>query len=82
MVKERLLQMDAQENGWLLDGYPRSLSQATALENLDIRPDLFIFLDVSNLSLEKYPVPLHCVLCFHQVLVDLCSPVFIENFAS
>lgn len=46
MVKERLLQRDAQENGWLLDGYPRSLSQATALENLEIRPDLFIFLDV------------------------------------
>ncbi|KAJ8625296.1 hypothetical protein MRB53_033826 [Persea americana] len=46
MVKERLLQKDARENGWLLDGYPRSLSQATALENLEIRPDLFIFLDV------------------------------------
>ena len=24
MVKERLLQPDAQEKGWLLDGYPRS----------------------------------------------------------
>ncbi|XP_077231816.1 adenosine monophosphate kinase isoform X2 [Tasmannia lanceolata] len=46
MVKERLLQEDAQENGWLLDGYPRSLSQATALENLGIRPDLFVVLDV------------------------------------
>ncbi|XP_010911823.2 adenylate kinase, chloroplastic isoform X1 [Elaeis guineensis] len=48
MVKERLLQPDAQENGWLLDGYPRSLSQATALEDLGIRPDLFILLDVSE----------------------------------
>ncbi|XP_058090173.1 adenylate kinase, chloroplastic [Magnolia sinica] len=46
MVKERLFQQDAQENGWLLDGYPRSLSQATALENLLIRPDIFLFLDV------------------------------------
>uniref|UniRef100_A0A0D6R7F0 adenylate kinase n=1 Tax=Araucaria cunninghamii TaxID=56994 RepID=A0A0D6R7F0_ARACU len=46
MVKERLAQQDAQEKGWLLDGYPRSLSQATALENLGIRPDLFLLLDV------------------------------------
>ncbi|CAN6475657.1 unnamed protein product [Victoria cruziana] len=46
MVKDRLLQHDAVENGWLLDGYPRSLSQATALEDLEIRPDIFILLDV------------------------------------
>ena len=53
MVKERLLQPDSQENGWLLDGYPRSLSQAKALEDLGIRPDLFILLDVSNSFGEK-----------------------------
>lgn len=47
MVKERLLQPDAQEKGWLLDGYPRSYSQAMALETLGIRPDIFILLDVS-----------------------------------
>lgn len=46
MVKERLLQPDAQENGWLLDGYPRSFSQAKALEDLGIRPDIFILLEV------------------------------------
>eukprot|EP01018_Ginkgo_biloba_P023852 Gb_32688 [translate_table: standard] len=48
MVKERLAQQDAQEKGWLLDGYPRSLSQAAALESLGIRPDLFIVLDVPD----------------------------------
>ncbi|KAI0511521.1 hypothetical protein KFK09_012151 [Dendrobium nobile] len=48
MVKERLLQSDAQENGWLLDGYPRSLSQAKALEDQGIRPDLFILLEVNE----------------------------------
>lgn len=48
MVKERLLQPDAQENGWLLDGYPRSYSQAMALETLEIRPDIFILLDVPD----------------------------------
>ncbi|KAE8056190.1 hypothetical protein FH972_012981 [Carpinus fangiana] len=46
MVKERLLQSDSQENGWLLDGYPRSLSQATALKELGFEPDLFILLEV------------------------------------
>ena len=48
MVKERLRQPDAQENGWLLDGYPRSYSQAMALETLEIRPDTFILLDVPD----------------------------------
>uniref|UniRef100_A0ACD5ZWB6 Uncharacterized protein n=1 Tax=Avena sativa TaxID=4498 RepID=A0ACD5ZWB6_AVESA len=48
MVKERLLQADAQEKGWLLDGYPRSYSQSMALENLGIRPDIFILLDVPD----------------------------------
>ncbi|XP_072992122.1 adenylate kinase, chloroplastic-like isoform X2 [Typha latifolia] len=48
MVKERLLQPDAEKHGWLLDGYPRSLSQAMALENLSIQPDIFIVLDVSD----------------------------------
>lgn len=54
MVKECLLQIDLQENGWLLDGYPRSLSQAKALEDLGIRADLFILLDVNeNILVER-----------------------------
>ncbi|WOL15620.1 adenylate kinase, chloroplastic [Canna indica] len=51
VVKERLSQPDAQKNGWILDGYPRSLSQANALQDLGIRPDLFILLDVPEESL-------------------------------
>ncbi|KAJ9167198.1 hypothetical protein P3X46_021865 [Hevea brasiliensis] len=46
IVKERLLKPDAQENGWLLDGYPRSMSQATALMEFDFQPDVFILLEV------------------------------------
>ncbi|XP_059631978.1 adenylate kinase, chloroplastic [Cornus florida] len=46
MVKDRLLQSDSQENGWLLDGYPRSLSQANALKEFGFQPDLFILLEV------------------------------------
>ncbi|KAJ7962420.1 adenylate kinase [Quillaja saponaria] len=48
MVKERLLKPDSKENGWLLDGYPRSSSQATALKEFGFEPDLFILLDVSE----------------------------------
>ncbi|XP_021287748.1 adenylate kinase, chloroplastic [Herrania umbratica] len=46
MVRERLLQPDSQEKGWLLDGYPRSLSQAAGLEDFGIHPDVFILLEV------------------------------------
>ncbi|ESQ32690.1 hypothetical protein EUTSA_v10004716mg [Eutrema salsugineum] len=42
MVKEAL----SKQNGWLLDGYPRSLSQATSLKRFGFEPDLFILLEV------------------------------------
>ncbi|KAK4742100.1 hypothetical protein SAY87_000101 [Trapa incisa] len=48
MVKERLSQPDSLENGWLLDGYPRSSSQAIALKEYGFQPDLFILLEVSE----------------------------------
>eukprot|EP00850_Spirogloea_muscicola_P014012 SM000098S25092 [mRNA] locus=s98:116199:121868:- [translate_table: standard] len=46
IVKDRLSRPDAQERGWLLDGYPRSASQAAALTNAGIQPELFILLEV------------------------------------
>ena len=45
MVKNRLAQSDAQSNGWLLDGYPRSASQGAALEAAGIHPELFLLLE-------------------------------------
>lgn len=45
MVEKKLT---SATNGWLLDGYPRSLSQAEALENMNIRPHLFILLEVPD----------------------------------
>ncbi|KAL6639970.1 hypothetical protein ACP70R_022280 [Stipagrostis hirtigluma subsp. patula] len=48
MVVSRLSQPDVQERGWLLDGYPRSFSQAQSLESMKIRPDIFIVLDVPD----------------------------------
>ncbi|XP_065002894.1 probable adenylate kinase 5, chloroplastic isoform X2 [Musa acuminata AAA Group] len=48
MVVSRLSQKDVREKGWLLDGYPRSSSQAGSLERMKIRPDIFIVLEVPD----------------------------------
>ncbi|XP_058206937.1 adenylate kinase 5, chloroplastic isoform X5 [Rhododendron vialii] len=48
MVTARLSQQDAKEKGWLLDGFPRSFAQAQSLEKLNIRPDIYIVLDVPD----------------------------------
>ncbi|XP_020265684.1 probable adenylate kinase 5, chloroplastic isoform X2 [Asparagus officinalis] len=48
MVISRLSREDVKEKGWLLDGYPRSFSQASSLEKLKIRPDIYILLDVPD----------------------------------
>lgn len=46
MVTARLSLQDAKEKGWLLDGYPRSSAQAESLEKLNVRPDIYVVLDV------------------------------------
>jgi adenylate kinase len=48
MVKSRLAQPDAEKNGWLLDGYPRTATQAEAIEKENIRPDVFLLINVSE----------------------------------
>ncbi|KAI9117339.1 hypothetical protein K1719_011505 [Acacia pycnantha] len=48
MVTARLSREDAKQKGWLLDGYPRSCAQAEALEQKQIRPDIYIVLDVPD----------------------------------
>ncbi|KAJ7544770.1 hypothetical protein O6H91_09G092600 [Diphasiastrum complanatum] len=48
MVTQKLAQSHAKKKGWLLDGYPRSLSQAEALQALGIKPSIFILLEVSG----------------------------------
>lgn len=51
MVKSRLTMKDCEQKGWLLDGYPRSASQATAIEKEGIRPDVFLLIDVPESAL-------------------------------
>ncbi|KAE8735432.1 putative adenylate kinase 5 [Hibiscus syriacus] len=48
MVTARLSRPDAKEKGWLLDGFPRSFAQEQSLEELNIRPDIYIVLDVPD----------------------------------
>lgn len=52
MVTARLSREDAKENGWLLDGYPRSFNQAQSLQSLKIIPDVYIVLDVCESCIE------------------------------
>ena len=48
MVKNRLAQPDVQDNGWLLDGYPRSADQAAAILEEGIHPDVFLLIQVGQ----------------------------------
>lgn len=57
LVKERLAQSDVKENGFMLDGYPRTLQQANALEAnleaMDSKIDSVIYIDVDSDVLEE-----------------------------
>lgn len=46
VVCERLKQEDCMKKGWLLDGFPRTLSQAEALKDAGMNPDCFLLLNV------------------------------------
>lgn len=48
VVVERLKERDCVEQGWLLDGFPRSRGQADALFDAGIECDIFLQLDVDD----------------------------------
>eukprot|EP01038_Epipyxis_sp_PR26KG_P009956 gene9956-13389_t len=48
VICDRLKQEDCQTRGWLLDGFPRTESQAAALTNAGMIPDCFLLLDVKE----------------------------------
>jgi adenylate kinase len=48
IVKDRLAESDCKENGWLLDGFPRTEAQAKALESAGITPNKVLFLNVPD----------------------------------
>ena len=46
VICDRLKESDCETNGWLLDGFPRTKSQADALSAAGMVPDCFVMLDV------------------------------------
>lgn len=48
VVKDRLDASDCRDKGWLLDGFPRTQAQATALAEAGVSADCFLFLDVPD----------------------------------
>lgn len=62
LVQKRLEQPDA-ENGWILDGYPRSLEQAEFLDEID-SVDVVLVLDIPDkVSLQRISARLSCPKC-------------------
>ncbi|MDY5941842.1 MAG: adenylate kinase [Eubacteriales bacterium] len=47
IVKERLAKSDCQ-NGWILDGFPRTVPQAAALEEMGVKIDAVISLEIPD----------------------------------
>jgi adenylate kinase len=52
MVGDRLNKEDVKENGYILDGFPRTLPQAKALSEISL-PDLFLLLEVDRDIIKK-----------------------------
>ena len=48
VILDRLRRTDCQKSGYILDGFPRTLSQAKSLEEAGIYPDAFIILSISD----------------------------------
>jgi adenylate kinase len=48
VVKGRLEEEDCKNQGWLLDGFPRTQAQAKALEEAGVSANCFLFLDVPD----------------------------------
>lgn len=83
LVKERLDQEDVKENGFMLDGYPRTIQQAKALSenltSLDSKIDAVIYIDVDPEVLkERLSGRISCGECgatYHK----LYNPPKVEN---
>lgn len=53
VILDRLQFPDCRQHGWLLDGFPRTASQAQAMTKLGILPDTVIVLDVPDEEVVK-----------------------------
>jgi adenylate kinase family enzyme len=76
MVKDRLGEVDCKENGWLLDGFPRTGAQAEALVDIGVSPDYVLLLDVPDEQLIKRVVSPPPALYFFFIFFSLPLDVF------
>jgi len=51
IIRDRLDESDCKDQGWLLDGFPRTAAQAEALADAGCTADCFLFLDVPDEAL-------------------------------
>ena len=70
VVKERLSAADVASNGFILDGFPRTLAQAEALDQAGVKIDHFLYLDVADdviIGRIGGPTQLHCTLPYRRI---------------
>lgn len=53
LVKERLQQSDCIQNGWILDGFPRTVGQAKALKDSGVEVDVVLNLQVPHTAIVR-----------------------------
>jgi adenylate kinase len=73
IVVERLSERDARSRGFILDGFPRTTHQATALEKIlaPLKVDAVVNLEVSTeLVLERLASRRVCIVCGHNYSVQ------------
>ena len=62
MISERIGKEDCMEKGWVIDGFPRTVDQALALQRRKIQPNDYIILSVSVIELVTTPLIIQCIL--------------------
>lgn len=54
IFKETIKSKEAEEKGWILDGYPRSKSHFNFMQKIDVYPDIVFILEINDeLSLQR-----------------------------
>ena len=84
IVKERLAQDDIAEKGFLLDGYPRTIEQAHALDetlkNLDLKLDGVINIEVNPEQLDRTFIrTFHLSFIVAQLIHKVFNPTKVEG---
>lgn len=50
LIQNRLTQVDCQMQGYVLEGYPKTLPQSKALTDNHLKPSLIVFINGGNMN--------------------------------